>query len=209
MKKKPILFDRVIGRRHSIRQVIGLMGVHHGAGVTHTGLLLAFYLGEELGKRTAFLECNCHHDLALVQKAYEWSREEADTFTFHKITFYKDVIPARLPELLNEEYECLILDFGTDFTSNRNEFLRCETKIIMAGSAPWEQEKLSDFLHSIQSIRGSESWHFLTVHAQRRDLLRLNKRTERNIYSIPYNPNPMMPSKYTCQLFDYLFKNKS
>ena len=85
MKKKPILFDRVIGRKHNIRQVIGLMGVHHGAGVTHTGLLLAFYMGEELGKRTAFLECNNHHDMILVQEAYEWSREAADNFTFHTI----------------------------------------------------------------------------------------------------------------------------
>lgn len=206
MKKKPILFDRVIGRKHNIRQVIGLMGVHHGAGVTHTGLLLAFYMGEELGKRTAFLECNNHHDMILVQEAYEWSREAADNFTFHNITFYKDVILTHLPELLNDEYECLILDFGTDFISNRDEYLRCDTKIIVSGSAPWEQEKLNKFLHSIQTIRGIENWHFLTVQAQRYNLSRLNKRLGRNIHSIPYNPNPMIPSKYTCKLFDHLFK---
>lgn len=206
MKKKPILFKRVIGRKHRIRQVIGLMGVHHGAGVTHTGLLLAFYMGEELGKRTAFLECNCHHDLLLVQEAYEWSREQADSFCFHKITFYKDIVSDRLPELLNEDYECLILDFGTDFATNRDEFLRCETKIILSGSAPWEQEKLNRFVHSIRLIKGSENWHFLTAHAQLRNLSRLNKRLERHIHSIPYNPNPIVPSRYTCQLFDKLFK---
>lgn len=209
MKRKPILLKRNLYKQFGKRQqVIGLMGAHHGAGVTHTGLLLAFYMGEELGKKTALLECNSHHDMNLIEETYEWCKEEGQVYSFRNITFYKDVstsvLANRIPELMNDDYECLILDFGTDFISNRQEFLRCGKKIIIGGSAPWEQIKVEKFHHLVSNIKGYEHWIFLFPRADSKILARIRSGIGSRVYSVPNNPDPIIPTKYTCRLFDEL-----
>lgn len=210
MKRKPILLKRKSCRQSGKgQQVIGLIGAHPGAGVTHTGLLLAFYMGEEMGKKTALLECNTHHDMNLLEDAYEWCKEENHAYSFQNITFIKEVstslLANRIPELINDDYECLILDFGTDFIASRQEFLRCGKKIILGGSAPWEQIKVERFIDLVSTIKGYEHWIFLFPRTDTKILARIRSRLGGRIYSVPNNPDPIMPTKYTYRLFDELF----
>jgi len=206
MKRKPILLDKVIKwKNNSPRQVIGMIGTHHGAGVTHTGLMLAFYMGEELGKKTAYVECNHNHDMGLLQASYEWNEADEFSFTFHRITCYKDMGPNRIPEILSDDYECVIIDFGMDFAGNREEFLRCGRKVILTGQAEWELRKLESFLQTLHLIHGSDAWIHLVSCINGKALTKLRTKLGNNIYAVPFNPNPILPSSNTCRLFDELF----
>lgn len=207
MKKKSMLFDRkAVRKRNSTREIIGLIGTHHGVGVTHTGLMLTFYMGEELGKKTAFLECNNHHDMSLIQAAYDWSREETYTFSFRQISCIKEASKNRIAEIYSDDYDCLILDFGTDFNSNREEFLRCGTKIVIGGQAEWDQQKLKRFARSVQTIRGSETWLHLIPFASVKTLAKLRNELGINIYAVPFEAEPTKLSRNSNLLFGELFQ---
>lgn len=206
MKRKPILFNKLALKSGGLhREVIGLIGIHHGAGVTHTGLMLAFHMGEELGKRTAYLECNSHQDMALVQRAYEWTKEETNSFSFHGITCFKEVERSGIPEIFNENYECIILDFGIDFITNKEEFLRCDHKIVVGGSSEWDMIKLLDFSECARVMKGSASWLYFIPYAGIHKIKRIQSEVAGRVYSVPYKEEPTLSSRETRQFFNRVF----
>lgn len=194
--------------RSNKREVIGLIGAHPGAGVTYTALLLAFYFGSELGKKTAYLECNMHHDMKFLQQVYEWNKEESTFFDFGQITFYRDVEINIIPNILSNQFDCFILDFGCDYLSNRDELLRCQTKIILSGHAEWNKQKLLTFTHSIQVSQDMNSWIYLVPLGAQKLITGLRRKMNSYVYSIPYEVDPTNPSKQTVQLFDCIFNER-
>jgi 1,4-alpha-glucan branching enzyme len=201
-----MLYDKVLEARHGKgREIIGLIGTHHGTGVTHTGLMLAFYMGEEIGRKTAFLECNDHQDMRLIQNAYEWSAEEKASFSFHQITCYKEVDPKRISEIFGENYECIIFDFGTDFAANREEFLRCRIKIVVGGGSEWDIQKLVRFMKATQVVRGSDAWLYFIPRANERNVLKISKEINRRVWTVPVSEEPTIPSHITNRFFDRIF----
>jgi hypothetical protein len=204
MKRKPMLYTKINKDRYAQKEVIGLVGVHPGAGVTYTGILLAFCLGEELGRRTAFLEVNKNHDLSLFQPVYEWIDESAGTFTYGNITFYKDVEAHQVAGIIGEGYDCCILDFGTDFQENKEEFLRCSRKLLINGHSEWCLGKLIRFMRGLNTIRGSASWFVLIPLAPRKMHNRLRKELNRTFDTVPYEADVTKPSKAFIRLSDRL-----
>jgi hypothetical protein len=202
MKSKPMLFNKISGKEKNNKRVtIGLLGTRRGTGLTYTGLMLAFYMGEELGKKTAFLECNSHRDFNLLQAAYTWSVEETFSFSFHRITCFKEVTKNGLVELYNEDYDCIIFDFGIDLPLNRDEFLRCDIKIIVGGQAEWDRTKLKDFINTINEIRGNDNWLYFIPFANLRTIHNLRKELKRKIYSVPLQAEPTVLTKVILCLF--------
>jgi hypothetical protein len=207
MKRKPILLKKLAREsRGKFREVIGLIGTHAGTGVTHTGLMLAFYLGEELGRKTAFLECNDHKDMNLIQKAYEWSNEEETSFCFRNITCFKNVLPSRVADILGENYEFVVIDFGTDLKGNREEFLRCSTKAVVGGHSEWDVLKLLWFIKGCETIRGGETWTYLIPQAGEKLVTRLKKETRCRICAVPYVEDPTHSNRSTKQLFKEMLR---
>lgn len=204
MKKKPMLYTKINRDPGTSREVIGILGVHPGAGVTYTGILLAFCQGEEQGRRTAFLEVNKNHDLSLFQPVYEWSDETSGTFTYGNITFYKDVEAHQVADIIGEGYDCFILDFGSDYQENKDEFLRCNRKLLINGCSEWRLGKLSQFIRKLPEIRGSDSWKLLIPLAPRKVLNRLRKEYNRTFYTVPYEADVTMPSKVFIKLSEKL-----
>lgn len=200
MMRKPMLFSNIPGRGCH-REVIGLIGAHPGAGVTYTGLLLSFYLGEELGRRTAFAECNGHQDFGRLQQAYQWSREEELIFSFGNITFHKNVTADRIPSLLGENYDDIILDFGYDLYTNREEFRRCDRKLVLGGWTEWNLRKLGSFTENVLAIKGNEDWSYLLPFAGKKTIQYMQQKYNRKFYTIPLEPDPLKLSKETRKLF--------
>lgn len=191
IRRSSILLKRLAGRnQRSYREVIGLIGTHHGAGVTYTGLMLAFYLGEELGKKIAYLECNRQKDMSLIQRAYEWSNEDEISFSYHQITCYREVKLDQIADILGEDYECVIVDFGTDFTGSRAEFIRCTRKIVIGGHSEWDQTKLREFAQAAQAIPGSETWMYLIPQANERTIVKIKNEIKHKVFSVPVEMEP-------------------
>lgn len=194
MKRNPILFRKLTQEgKVRFREVIGLIGTHRGAGVTYTGLMLAFYYGEELGRKTAFLECNQHHDMSLIQKVYDWSGEEENGFSYQRITCYREARSSRITQILGEDYESIILDFGTDLLANKDEWLRCTTKIVISGQSEWDILKLKEFVRNTQQIQGSEHWLYFLPLGRKRTIDALKKEIKRRVWAVPDIKEPTRP----------------
>lgn len=196
MKTKAILFNKLAhqaGRK--TRKIIGLVGTHHGTGVTHTGLLLAFYLGEELGKRTALLECNGHGDMGLIREAYQWNSEAEEGFAYHRISCYQEVVPGQLVRLLGGDYEYVLLDFGTDLMKNREELLRCSIRIAVGGPSAWDLQKLGCFMESLDDIGGRDSWLYFIPRGRKEMIQKLQKKMKQRIWEVPESPDPTRISR--------------
>lgn len=194
-----------VNASHQGRRIIGLIGINRGVGVTYTGMLLAYYFSSEKRNKTAYLECNSHLDFARLQEAYEWSNEDERTFTLDRTTYYKQVAKNQIPEILNDDYDCYILDFGTDYTSFMKEFIRCGNKIIIGDSAIWNQSRMITFLKSIENNKGSKNWTYMIPYADKRLVLGMANETDRCFIGIPFEPDPTSLSKETHRLFHKLF----
>ncbi len=207
MKRKPILLKKFARKNQGRgREVIGLIGTHRGVGVTYTGLMLAFYMSEVLGKKTAFLECNEHHDMGIIQKAYEWSREEAYSFSFHQLTCFREVTPNRIAQLFGEEYDCYILDFGTDLIKNKEEFLRCGIKIVIGGRSEWDRQKLMQFAKASEAIRGSDTWLYFIPQGKDKAIISIRNEVKRKVFSVPATWEPTIPSRTSNYFFAEFFE---
>ncbi len=195
-RKSPILLKKLArGGRSVTAETIGIIGVHQGAGVTYTGLMLAFYLGEEMGQRTAYLECNKHQDMSLIEQAYEWQREEEDYFTYGRISCYKNVAAKKIPEILSEGYEYVVMDFGTDYAASREEFLRCTRKLVLCSSSEWNLGKLLQFVRNHKEEKGNENWHYLLPFARPSLTVRVKTLIKRRVLAVPLMEEPTRPTR--------------
>mgnify|MGYP003750945119 CR=1 FL=1 len=204
MKKPPILLKK-LSRKESQpgKLVIGVLGTHIGVGVTHLCLLLANYLSEWLGKKVAYIECYPRKDIQHLQYIYEGSEKgmEKGYFHIHRVTYFKCVRPMEIAEVIGGSYDCIILDMGTEFTKNQNEFLRCDLKLVISSLVPWKQQELEKFLEHTKHVKQSEEWLYLIPFGQKEDIKQISKEMGRKFYSVPYEPDPFVLSAETIYFF--------
>jgi hypothetical protein len=203
MRKRPKLLRSIYGLgEQSNRKMIGLIGTHSGVGVTHTGLLLAGFLGNVLGRKTALVEMNTHKDFERIEEAY-YGKEEVTSrlFKINHVFYYKNAKQWETTDILNEYYEYIIFDFGSEMNKNQNEFLRCDKKIVISSLSDWKRNDLVQFIQNNQDRKGYSSWMYLFVFGQKRDLLDLRREVKVRARLIGYEPVPYILSNETIGLF--------
>jgi len=208
MKKTPILLKKLSKiEAHQGKLIIGILGTHKGAGVTHLCILLANYFGEWGGQKTAFLECYPQRDIQYLQN-YIYGRteglEEKDSFKVHRVTYHKNVREQEVAEIIGDNYDCVILDLGTDFFKSKNEFLRCDIRIVVSSLTIWKQHEIEKFIHNTCHIKDSNLWTYAIPFGKSRDINQAAKELQREIYGIPYEPDPFTLSTDTIKLFQKL-----
>ncbi len=207
MQREPILMKKLMREKTHGKLVIGIIGTHRGAGVTHFGILLGNYLSGWLGQKTAILECSSRNDLQFLQQYFYDSSEDSycrDSFSMHRITFYKNRNLQSIPEIMGERHDCVILDFGTDMVKNKSEFLRCDIKIVVSSLAVWKKHELERFINNHIYIKNCEQWIYVIPFMPNKVLKEAAKKLQRKIYGIPYEPDPFVLSDNAVHLFQKL-----
>lgn len=197
----------VSGKRKSNKIVIGLIGTHKGVGVTHLGIMLSNYLSKHKGFRVAYLEMNREDDIKYLLYALEEDMDklcEANHFSIFNTTYYKNVRDPELIEILNEDYEYFILDFGTDFNKNKNELLRCDVKLVIGSLTEWKRKYLVQFIDNKRELPSFSNWKYLIVFGQRKDLRIASSEFHIKLNQIGYEPDPFLLSKESKDLFQKL-----
>lgn len=208
MRKEPFLVKRIEKiKKTKTRVVIGLIGTHRGVGVTHVGIMLSQYISEELSGKTAFLECNKNNDFRYIQMAYEDIKEPnlKKMFMIYNVTYYMNVRVHELTELLNQDFEYIVLDLGSDFQVNKEEFLRSDIKFVIGSLIEWKRDRFMEFLESNQKLHRGEQWKYLVVFGLAKEIRQLKKRWNYNINSIPFEADPFILSKNSIKLFQKIW----
>ncbi len=209
MRKEPILMKKLAGERIQGKLIIGVIGTHSGAGVTHLGILLANYLSQYMGQKTAFLECGPKNELQYLEQYFFEEPEDSfkqDSFTIRRVTFYKNKSLQGIPEIVGDSFDCIILDLGTDMAKNKYEFLRCDIKIVVSSLAVWKKQELERFAANTTHIKNNEQWAYVIPFAQNKVLKEAAKKLQRKIYRMPYEPDPFVLSADAIYFFRRLIR---
>ncbi len=204
MQRTPILMKKLARERSQGKLVIGLIGTHTGAGVTHLGLMMAHFFSECQGHKTAYIECGHHNELGFLQQAFFDPAEDSynrEIFRLRRVTLYKNRSLQGIPEIVGDQYNCVILDLGTDMTKHKSEFLRCDKKIVVGSLAIWKQHDLEKFINSYGHIKNSEQWIYVSPFTTNQSLKEAVNKLDKKIYGVPYEPDPFLLSEEMIRFF--------
>ncbi len=208
MQREPILMKKIKKEKVQGKFIIGLIGTHPGAGVTHLGIMLSNYFSEYLGCKTAFLECGSGSDFQYLQQYFYDPGEDIynrDFFTIHRVTFYKKRNLQGIPEIIGDQYDCIVLDLGTDMVKNKSEFLRCDKKIVVSSLSVWKEHEMRQFIENTKHLRNSEQWTYVIPFTDHAAVNRVSKKLHRKVYGIPYEPDPFFLTVSVINYFQKFF----
>lgn len=183
-------------KRHG-KLVIGIIGTHRGAGVTHLGLMLTSCISEGLGLNTAFLHWADSEDIRFLKNYFFTGEKDIpaeESFTVSRASFYPVMGKEKVVEILAKGYECIIMDFGSSYKEQKEEFLRCDIKIVAGNLTPWKRYLLEEFIADSEKITGSMDWIYALNHSSSKERTAAGKNFGRNIMIVPYEPDPFFLS---------------
>lgn len=148
-------------RRRKEKLSIGVLGTERGSGVTHLALAAANYIHSGIGRKTAVLELSGRNELQ------EFIRKEGNTENeLLGVKYFFENEASQVPDLYNLEYEAYVLDLGTDYKTAREEFLRCDTKIVIGSISPWKASKYEYFMEQI-GFETYKKWEFMVLYGNK------------------------------------------
>lgn len=169
---------------------IGMIGIGMGCGTTHLAIALANYLQSVLGRKTAVIELSGQHDLKDMLE-----KEGAGKQKLAGVRYFTDLKVGNIPEIMNSRYEAFVFDLGPDYTASREEFLRCDRKIIIGSISPWRVSAYERFLKNVIASENYETWEFLVLFANLLDKKKIQKRYGMHMISVPWIENPFYLEK--------------
>lgn len=117
-------------------------------------------------------------------------------FDIHGVDYYPDITPDELPELYNQGYHILLLDFGSFNECCINEFLRCDRKLVIGSLAPWNIRQYRELLESISHYTNlGEGFYCLTRTESPKQIRDFSRLYQISISSVPSIPDPFYIKK--------------
>lgn len=193
---------------------MGVLGCDSGVGVTHLALSLCGYCASKRRKKTAFLEMHTRSEISQLAPESQCfpavhTRSNvsgsADFFRMQGVDYYPHVSAARIPTLLNQGYDYLILDLGYLNEADIAEFLLCDRKLVLGSLAPWKIWKYEAFFLQLQSsVNLGEGFCYLVQTGSRRNLHRFSGSHRVAMANVPLIQNPFRIGKELFSFFETL-----
>ena len=168
---------------------IGIAGVCRRMGTTTFAIQLVKYL-QLKGYRACYLEVN---DTGFVQKhEARFYAEEHDAdigkVRFENVDmFYK---PENLPEVLKQEYDYYIYDFGTYMNAdfNKTSFLEKDVRIFVSGTTASEMDETETILRNEYYSDIMYVFNFVSEREKKDVLEFMENKAERTFFTV-YSPD--------------------
>lgn len=126
--------------------VIGVAGMYGRVGTTNQAIQCAMYLAKKHKKVACF---------ELGQEAVFWKMNHSrqNPFQFGGVDFYPKCTEY-LKFIFSNKYDAAILDLGAlvkegDLTAQVQEYARANIKLLIAGSAEWDVDRLTDTVEQL------------------------------------------------------------
>lgn len=133
--------------KHEIKKTVnnhtvGVAGTQARIGTTHTSVMLANFFRKK-GFMVALVEMNNSQAFEAVRDGFEEKKYEEGYFTLGGVDFYENANEKTLFEIMERSYNFIIMDFGEYEKCDLLTFHKCNQKMIVAGSKPWEIESVN------------------------------------------------------------------
>lgn len=193
--------------RHLKREVIGILSTESGCGCTHLSIMLANYLSRVKGYKVCVSECNESRAFEKLEQIYEGNKIiDTSTTSFHvfKTKYYKNVMEEDMIELLNEAYDYMIIDFGSEYELIKEEFKRCKRKFIIGSFCEWKLSSYIQFLDKTSKEFGREHWEFFSIIGDKALRKKLEKTYRIQIHPVPFEESPFFIDKKNLSFFKHI-----
>jgi hypothetical protein len=204
-KRKGVYFIRFFDQKEqTAHRVIGVTGTDSGIGVTHIALALATYCASKRRLKTALLEMHRRDELASLSA----SDLSSGCFRIHGFDCYPNSDSSDMPYLMNQGYDCMILDLGQIREADISELLRCDARYVICSLAQWKTRSLHEFpSYFDNSINIGESFRYLKQTGCSRDEISFSKEVTipaRKCRTVPFIKNPFCIEKELFLFFEEL-----
>lgn len=175
------------------KKTIGVFGSDRGVGVTHLALAIANFISLESGEKVILADLSGTKELKQIKTAKGG--------TLFGVSYFPGVTNAQIPQLMNESYDYLIFDFGSDREKNYKEFLRCDRKIVTGSFSPWKRQSYDDFMQFINNEKSYMEWAYCALFGLKKE----DRKDFKKLYGVPVRAVPFFESPYELGKEEYLF----
>ncbi len=183
-------------------RLIGVGGIGHSVGCTHFAIMLANYLAGYLRRKTTLLEWNRSGDFErLEQICIGWNRQEKK-FRVLDVQYYKNIGREELTEVLGNNADEILIDFGAVNRELPTEFLRCDKQFLVGSLSEWQEECFRKFVR--ENERENRNWDYLAVFGSEESRREFRRRPGIFVDRIPFSTDAFSVTKECCSFFQKL-----
>lgn len=176
---------KVISTEYRV-ELFGIAAGSSGVGSTFFSVLLANYQEGVRNKKTAVLEWNDSGDFEQIETVYckkSVLNRHTKTFKLLEVSYVKKAGRKELLECVNLDFEIIVIDFGSNFEKFKEEFLRCDRKIVIGSFCGWKVGAFTKLI--INKKREEGKWEFLALPGNKDMMKDFSKTLHISVEQIP------------------------
>lgn len=195
-KKKTTIFPEEKSR------LIGIGGTGEHVGCTHFAIMMLNYLAGFRRRKAALLEWNRSGDFEKIEIVCTGKSRVQKPYRVLEADYYKAAGPKELAEVLKQQYNDILIDFGRLDEVQLAEFLRCEKQFVIGSFSEWQESGFREFVR--QNGTGKTSWSYLAVFGSEETRKEFMRRPGIFTRRIPFSADAFSVTKECGQFFDKL-----
>jgi len=192
--------DRIIGT-----VVIAVSGTMHRIGTTHTVISLGKFL-KDLKYKVALVELHKSQGFNFIKNSYTDVIDKGNMFTIDDIDYFPYSPQLSVLDVLQEDYNYIVIDMGIYNECNIVEFKRANERIIVSGIKDWELTELELILRTGDKILYKNKYLFNFADKLTFNFIKSNM-DNLPCFLAPMNPQPFHKNKECNELFKVVLKD--
>ena len=175
-------------------RLIGIAGTGSGVGCTHFSIMLINYLTGFLRRRAVLLEFNRSGDLEKLEYICTGRVGQKHLYRVLDADYYKAAGPDALEEVLQKDYDDVLIDFGSVKDGDQTLYWRCEKKFLVGSFSEWQQESFREF-EMEKRAEQKKCWQSLAVFGSEETRREFSRRYRINTERIPFSADAFAVTK--------------
>ena len=198
MEKKKI--QRTLSEKKP--RLIGIGGIGHSVGCTHFAIMMANYLAGYRRKNTVLLEWNRSGDFERLEKVCTGINREEKRFHVLDVQYRKEAGIQELTEVLGDDVDEILIDFGAVNEELPPELLRCEKQFLVGSFSEWQEMRFREFVRKNEN--GKKSWNYLAAFGSEETRREFRRRPGIFVGRIPFSADAFSVTQESYSFFQQL-----
>lgn len=198
MEKKKI--QRILSEKKP--RLIGIGGIGHSVGCTHFSIMMANYLAGYRRRNTVLLEWNRSGDFERLEKVCTGINRGEKRFCVLDVQYRKDAGIKELTEVLGNNVDEILIDFGAVNEELPPELLRCEKQFLVGSFSEWQEMCFREFVR--ENENGNRSWKYLAAFGSEETRREFRRRPGILVGRIPFSADAFSVTTESCSFFQQL-----
>ena len=185
-------------------KTIGVMGSCKGDGVTTLSIAMANYLAEIMSMKTAIVECSDTKAFEIMKDALMDDCGCEINYTIGKVTYYFGVSLNDFFATYANDFEYVIVDFGSCFKEYAAHVGRLKYKLVLGSVMPYKSVYHQRLLEHMEStVLPEHCLHLL--HGDEKNVKEYSSKLKINALPAPMITNPYIIESKLANFFQLLF----